>query len=265
MIPAFRRQLLSIRDVLRRYDLEVSRFSASTLLGKVSKLIQQQDIDCTVDIGANIGQFAEGLQATGYRKTIVSFEPSAALFPILQKKSRASANPWLVYQLGLGSRDEERSLNIMKEESLNSLYKPNQVGRESCPMQLLDRQEIVAIRRLDTLCDSIQPIANARNIFLKVDTQGNDLEVFRGASGCYSKLRMLLMELSVIPIYDGIPDWKDTVEEVEDAGFVLAGMFPVNHTATGEVIEFDGLFVCGNRRPQLRSAELLENTPCLAG
>lgn len=254
MLPALRIVSVKLRDLLRKFDVELSRCSTSALHGRLKALIEQQEIDCVLDVGANTGQFAEFLRTVGYRGNIVSFEPAAAPFRILKEKSVAAEKKkvhgmWLAQQVGLGSREEERILNVAKAGTLSSLYESNEYGRERFPEEVLDHQESIRITRLDKLYPSLQQTTCAKNIFLKIDTQGHDLEVFRGALECHSQLRLLMMELSVSPIYDEIPDWQSVMQEVQDAGFSLAGLFAINYGRSGEVIEFDGLFVSKTIHP----------------
>jgi hypothetical protein len=49
-------------------------------------------------------------------------------------------------------------------------------------------------------------------------------------------------ELSLIPIYERMPHWTDTIEVYEQAGLQVVGMFPVNRDR-GRVIEYDCLLV----------------------
>ena len=71
-------------------------------------------------------------------------------------------------------------------------------------------------------------------IFLKMDTQGYDKEAFAGMSSQIPNLFGLQSELSVVPLYEGMPHYTDTEYEA-------AGLFVVNRDASGRVIEYDCL------------------------
>jgi hypothetical protein len=51
-------------------------------------------------------------------------------------------------------------------------------------------------------------------------------------------------ELSLVPLYDGMPHLTEQLATFEDAGFQVTGMFPVVFDrATMRVIEFDAVMV----------------------
>ena len=90
----------------------------------------------------------------------------------------------------------------------------------------------------DALLDSRLP-ADPR-VFLKMDTQGYDLEVFAGAKDV-SSIAMVQSEVSVIPIYEGMPTYLDALAAYHASGFSLLDLFIVNRTGDGGVLEYDAL------------------------
>jgi hypothetical protein len=88
--------------------------------------------------------------------------------------------------------------------------------------------------------DELAAEGSFRNIFLKLDTQGFDAEVFKGLGSRLDDVRVLQSEISLIPIYENMPHWTESIALYESAGFGVAGMFPVNWDA-GRVVEYDCL------------------------
>jgi hypothetical protein len=82
-----------------------------------------------------------------------------------------------------------------------------------------------------------------KRLFLKLDTQGFDLEVFKGLGMYTDQVSLIQSEVSLLPIYDGMPHWTQSIEAYEQAGFSVAGMFPVTRTRSGRVIEYDCLLL----------------------
>jgi hypothetical protein len=80
-------------------------------------------------------------------------------------------------------------------------------------------------------------------ILLKTDTQGYDLEVFRGAHGILPHVAIVQMEIPLLHIYRDVPDFCAIIGEVRGQGFHVAGMFPVVLDEAGRLAEFDCLFV----------------------
>jgi hypothetical protein len=107
------------------------------------------------------------------------------------------------------------------------------------------RRETIQLDTLDGFASRVLKL-NGDRIFLKMDTQGFDLKVFRGAKNTLKDVQGLLSELSFIPIYGGMPRYGETLAEYEAAGFSVSGMYPVMRNRDTSLIEMDCVMV---RRP----------------
>jgi hypothetical protein len=77
-------------------------------------------------------------------------------------------------------------------------------------------------------------------VFLKMDTQGFDLQVFAGAKRSLPKVLALQSEISIQPIYEGVPEYLEALEVYTKAGFVISGLYPVSRDKdTLALIELD--------------------------
>jgi FkbM family methyltransferase len=187
-------------------------------------LLTQLDVDCVLDVGANRGQFASEVRGIGYSGPIISFEPIASEFNAL--KSRFAADPqWQGHQIALGRDALDTVINVPNKTVNASLLTP--VSGEKC------RQEPMKVRRLDSI-----ELPYSR-VFLKMDTQGYDLEVFAGAQGVLGRIVGLQSELSVVPLYDGMPRYLKALETYETAGFLLFNLAVVNRVADGGLLELN--------------------------
>ena len=108
-----------------------------------------------------------------------------------------------------------------------------------------DRDGLLAFAKYDRFLAEHVP-DRERRIFLKMDTQGFDLEVFAGASQSLGRIRCLLSELSMTPVYDGMPHYLTSLVAFEEKGFVMSGLYPVNRNKDLSFIEVDCMLV--NRR-----------------
>ena len=80
-------------------------------------------------------------------------------------------------------------------------------------------------------------------LFPKMDTQGYDLEVFRGAHLLLPNIKSLLSELSLIPIYDGMPTYLQALSTYQAAGFSVSGFYPVTRNEKLALNEVDCVMV----------------------
>ena len=213
--------------------------SPSLLALHAHRLFERYQIDLVLDVGGRVGDYGAWLRHNGYSGDIVSFEPVKQSFAQLETR-RGMDSRWQVLNMALGSTSEERDINVTNQTHFSSFLKPNDYSRRGFGVSsAVQSIETVQIRRLDEVWDSIALPEPHPRIYLKMDTQGWDLEVLRGATGCLDDVVALQSEVSVQPIYDGMPPLTESLAEFERLGFVLSGLFPVNLDREMRVIEFD--------------------------
>ena len=223
---------------LNKYGYECIRKKKNpTLKSHLFNLIDQYLIDIVIDVGANHGQFGNLLRSIGYKGEILSFEPTKKSFEILSEASSRD-DRWKIYPLGLGDKKISEKINIFESSDFNSLLQPNDMGKATFKNKLkkLHSESI----NIETLNRILAPHAlKGRRIFLKMDTQGYDLNVFKGASKYYSNIACLLTEISLQPIYQKMPDYHETLSFYESKGFAVSGLYPVSRQKDSSVIEMD--------------------------
>jgi hypothetical protein len=79
--------------------------------------------------------------------------------------------------------------------------------------------------------------------FLKLDTQGYDLEVVRGAQNILSGILALQTELSFIQIYENMPNYHTVIEELNQLGFDITFLEPLYRDHLLRVAEFDCVMI----------------------
>jgi len=209
-------------------------------------LFERCGIDLVIDVGANAGQFAQALRRS-YAGELLSFEPAAAAFRELEAAAAGDA-AWRVFNSALGDETSEQSLKVSPQSAFNSFlgvspYCVNTFGAESVPVS----EERVTVRRLDEVAARYVPDLRQRKLFVKLDTQGFDLHVFRGMRGILDRVVAFQSEVSLRALYDGVPGWLECLQAYEAEGFRVAGMFPVVTDRNGYPIEYDCLMVAEGR------------------
>jgi FkbM family methyltransferase len=205
------------------------------------RLFEEYDVDLVLDVGANTGQFVQDLRVF-YKGDVLSFEPVSAAFDQLAKNASTDSR-WKCHKLALGRDNTTRKMNIFRLTEMSSFLEAS----EYCTQGLGDgmtktAEEVISIRRLEDVLDELVPDFDTKRTFLKMDTQGYDVEVFKGLGKKVEHVVALQSEVSSIPSYEGIPHWTECVALYERAGFVVAGLFPVAEDSC-RVIEFDCLMV----------------------
>jgi FkbM family methyltransferase len=201
----------------------------------LKELLKALEIDCVIDVGANTGQYVRDLRAMGYQGLIYSFEPVARSFRILEAQFRDDQR-WHGFQMALGSQNARATINVVPSlTEMSSLLAPRgDWGVE---------QEETEVRRLDEV---LGEVLNGTRTFLKMDTQGYDLRVFEGAAGCINWVRGLESELSVRPLYEGMPGYLEALSAYGESGFELSHLSVVARGPEDELFELNCFMRRGN-------------------
>jgi FkbM family methyltransferase len=147
------------------------------LWADVRRLAGDRPVRRVFDVGANEGQFAGACAGAFPAAEVWSFEPVPDTFARLQAGASAAGPRVKPFCLGLGERDETRTIKLYPHSTMNSLAdRPAFEDAHSPPIGEIP----VAVRSLDSFCREHQVTAID---LLKVDTEGYDLSVFRGGVG----------------------------------------------------------------------------------
>lgn len=148
--------------------------------------------------------------------------------------------------MALGRTPGTAKIGVTAGSNLSSFLDPSRLAAERWPeLSQKTRSETVEIRRLDeVLTEAVAPL-DAPRIFLKLDTQGFDLEVFAGAESSLDRIVGLLAEISFQPVYQGMPHHLEAMAEFERAGFSAVGFYPITRDSQRRLIEADCLMVLG--------------------
>jgi FkbM family methyltransferase len=236
----------AVRKNMRAYQLRMLHHLAEE---HVAWILRELGINCVLDVGANRGQYALRLREAGYRGRIVSFEPVPGNAEVLEKQA-ADDPDWRVIRAALGSADNEAEMAVAGAGGqMSSLRTASEFGK-SWNRNLETREtESVAVRRLDGLFDELVAGLDDPRVYLKLDTQGYDLEAFAGAGSRIDDVLGMQSEVACVPIYENIPRLPRQIEVYEAAGFELTGMYPVTIDPTSlRVIEFDAVMIRADAR-----------------
>jgi FkbM family methyltransferase len=205
-------------------------------------LLDRLTVNCALDVGAHRGEYANDLRAAGYRGEIVSFEPGAAAFAVLE--ARAASDPgWRVHRLALGREAGRAQLGVARASNFSSFLAPTRFSLDWYGDSAVEHEEEVDVERLDAVFAAVTAHVSEPRVLLKTDTQGWDLEVLAGAEGCLDRVLALQVELSVRRLYEASTGWLDALAALADAGFRPAHLATVGRDAALGIVELDGLFI----------------------
>jgi FkbM family methyltransferase len=191
-----------------------------------------------LDAGASRGQFAAFACDRFPTAAIVSFEPLSGSRERLLRA--VPAGRVTVHPVALGARSGEAALHVSRQDDSSSLLSIGERQGREFPGTEEARTELVAVRRLDEMlaAETIE-----RPCLLKVDVQGFELEVLRGAERTLEQIDEILVECSFVELYRGQALAGEVVAHLVARGFRLAGVTSVQHGASGEALQADFRFV----------------------
>jgi FkbM family methyltransferase len=227
-----------LHDVL---GLDVRRVKYIPVSETPEVALQRLGVDLVLDVGANRGQFASRLRRRGYTGRIVSFEPLSSAHEALRQASSGDAM-WDVFpRCALGERDGEVEINIAGNSESSSILPMLESHRSAAPQSAYLGKETVKLMTLD---EAAQPyLKEARSTFLKIDTQGFEWQVLDGARATLPHVNGVLLELSLVQLYEGQHLWREVIARLEAEGFALWAFTPVfSDPVSRRMLQIDGLF-----------------------
>lgn len=203
-------------------------------------------IDAVIDVGANQGQYIDFLRRdVDYAGPIYAFEPIPDNLAVLRR--HFAGDPLVtIFPYALGASSGTIQINQMADSVFSSILQPahDEVGRFAGQNKVA-RALDVEIRMLDELVRSGELPVAGRRVYLKLDTQGYDLEVLKGARAMLGDVQALQTEASFQQIYEGMPGFLDAFATLRELGFKPSGFFPVSFDEAFHLIEADCVFSRG--------------------
>ena len=202
--------------------------------------IENRRVNLVLDVGANVGQFAQSLRNRGYAGRIISFEPVKEAFSALENAARGD-DLWTASNLALGASSGVMAIHVSKNSQFSSFNDLTATATSFDPEAEFKASESVVVKTLD---EAAPPGDPGSKILLKIDTQGYERAVLEGAKETLKRVSGVLLELPIISIYKDNWRFHEALAYMIEAGFVLAQVHPVNiHSrARDSATEFDCLF-----------------------
>jgi len=149
-----------------------------------------------VDAGANIGCFTlRSAELVGTSGRILAFEPSSRSYSILKKNAKKNKlKSILTMNMALGNQEGRITLWVHDMSAYDStLRAENEKAR-------LRGGEKIPVRKLDNVLDELR--IKELN-FIKLDTEGAELDILRGGQACLNRFRPRLAG-------EAHPGWSDS-------------------------------------------------------
>jgi len=202
--------------------------------------LRRFDIKTVIDIGASTGQFASACLYAMPEVFIYSFEPEPESFRILQKKMLKSGR-WKGYNIALGSKEGIVRFYRSEFAESSSLLPMTNVHLSEFPWTEFTNEIMVKMTTLDNLLSELdlQP-----GVLMKIDVQGYELEVLKGAVRTLQRVDICIIECSFEPLYENSPLWNDVYSFLYSHGFEYRGAWDqLRASSDNRILQQDSIFI----------------------
>lgn len=206
----------------------------------IKSLFRADGVITIFDVGAHEGQSATYYKSIFKNSNIYSFEPFQNSFEILKRLNLPNFKP---YNLGLSDETGLESFSSNKGSATNSLLSLSLSAKETWG----GYEGLSQVERVDCEFTTLDDFCDENNVgfvdFLKIDVQGSEFRVLKGAHKALSGKRVGVIQLEVIlgDTYTGQKTPGYYIRLLEDYDYKLAYVSDLSFK-NGELVQFDLFF-----------------------
>jgi FkbM family methyltransferase len=217
----------------------------------INQLLKNKKLQA-LDVGAQGGFNSEIFFPKKYNNF---FEP-VMIEPIKVEAEKLKKNYKLVIDKGLWSSKMKKKIFILGNRlGSSSMYEPDE---SSFSMYNLDKKNIDSFKVTDTHeidCEQMSEALVKINVneldYLKIDTQGAELDILKGMSSFRPLL--IRLEVQIFSIYKGVPNWTKLVSFLDDLGYMVCECRNIGSHKARLANEMDMVFIPNFRNKLGRS------------
>ena len=207
----------------------------------ISKLLIDEKL-VALDVGAQGGFLNNSI----FHKRYDDFFTPIVAEPIQEEAEKLIKENYKVIPKGLWSSNCKKKLYILGNRlGSSSMYKPCEENYDLYNFKKKDFSSFKVTNEVDVDCTTISESLKKLSIknldFLKIDTQGAELEILKGL-GDYKPLIMKI-EIQVVPMYKGIPNWSELVNNLYKINYMTCEWIEIGPHLTRSPVEMDMIFV----------------------
>ena len=229
-----------IQTFLNIFDYQIIKIRKKKYrdFDQILKKILKKNNNIIFDIGANKGQSLYRYKKLFDKSNFYSFEPSVEAFKVLKSKY-GNSNDVKLFNTALGSKKKKKLFYEYKKNELSSFIKIDKKFKET-------KKNIYV--KIDTI-DSVFKKNNLKKIdLLKMDTQGYEEPILRGAKNLIAEQKIDLIELEIIlgDYYEKSSSFKKIEDALFDGNYRLLALDRRLNVFENKKFYFNALYASQN-------------------
>lgn len=227
--------------LLNRLGYEIKGYGSNSHISKMRlRVMEQNHINVVWDVGAGEGKYIQMLRRAGYEGRVISFEPIKEVYERLDRNASGD-NSWICKNFAAGNKDGATVIHVSENSVSSSLLPITQKHVSVVAETQYVRAEETSMVRLDSV--RAQLLDSGARVLLKLDVQGFEIKVLLGAEQTLSQTYVIETELSLLPLYEGQPLYREVIDFLESKGYDLVSLERgFCDYETGQLLQMDGIF-----------------------
>lgn len=188
-----------------------------------------------IDIGTNKGEFSKIFADIYHPSLIICIEPNAELNNDI--KLNTKGHNTVIINKAISDKEGEMEFFVHSDSQMSSLFSSDSelIKRdfgEDDPEKTM--KKMVKVTTLDHLFEQYPGEFIDIVVFLKIDTQGNELDVIKGATVALTKVSYCLLEYMFQSPYEKQYDFDELISLMYRNEFSCTGPMHTSYRTTGE-------------------------------
>ncbi len=202
--------------------------------------LRQSGIRTVIDVGAHKGEFSSAIRVLVPESRIYAFEPLPDCCSVLSRKLGSNGHA-KIFPVVVGRDSGTATLWRSSYAKSSSVLPMAKLHKDSFPWTAQTEPLTVPMKSLDEFNSEmkLEP-----KVLLKIDVQGYEAEVLRGATALLQKTDYVLLEVSFRTLYEGQGSFAEIHAILEKAGFAYSGnLEQLLSPRDGSILQADALFL----------------------
>jgi FkbM family methyltransferase len=205
-----------------------------------SPWIRRASIRTVLDIGAHRGEFSSAIRAVLPEAQIYAFAPLPECCGEIERRF-GNDGSFQAFSVAIGATHDRITMWRSSYAKSSSVLPMADLHKHSFPWSAGTTPLAVEMRALD---EYVEHLKLSEKVLLKIDVQGYEAQVLKGATELLKRVAYVVLEVSFQPLYEGQGAFAEIHAFLQSAGFSYSGnLEQLLSPHDGSVLQADALFV----------------------